>query len=135
MPLRKHAARANAQNIQIANQRHVKRNQNDIKSESIQHYQKERLNGLQPKQFHLARKTPQPLSLPTHQQNLFWTLSCKTSVHIFTSHPISGNSMKMRITVILIFMSLTSHLTSPTMKRNPNSNNSLMHSEWDKLLH
>ena len=40
MPWRKHAAQANIKNLQIAHQKHIKRNQDDIEGEFIQCHQK-----------------------------------------------------------------------------------------------
>jgi hypothetical protein len=63
MPRKKRAARASAQNLRIAAQKH-------IDSELIQFHQRKGSN-LQPKQFHPLAAEKAPL-IPTHLQKVFW---------------------------------------------------------------
>ena len=101
MPRKKASARASSRNIQIINQRRIERDRDDIKSESVQYHDPQKSQWSQFKQFCLTLETRQtPLLLPT--QNLFWTLSWQTSAHIFTSHLMSGSSMIVRMTVMIL---------------------------------
>ena len=134
MPRKKLHTRTRAQNIQIANQRHAERNQNDIECEPVQSYKKTSWQ-FQFNQFRKAGKALQKelLTLPT--QSLSWSLSWLISVHILTSHPILGSFTMTRMTVILMNLITVPPTSPPSSIWKKNSESSLKHSKQQAPLY